>query len=64
MGLVDRPNKYPLLIMGTSSGQRLKSSVAGSWQWHNSGLQMQVMAKRKKPSKTPLILQSFYADKG
>ena len=41
MGLVDRPNKYPLLIMGTSSGQRLKSSVAGSWQ-------MQVMAKNKK----------------
>ena len=30
MGQVDRPNKYPLLTMGTSSGQRLKSSVAGS----------------------------------
>ena len=56
MGLVEKPNKYPQLIMGTSSGQRLKSSVAGSWQCI-TGLQMQVMAKKEKTSKTPYAVK-------
>lgn len=64
MWQIGTPNQHSKLAVQTNNGQRLKTKQDKKLAVDNCGLSSQLTTKENASWKSPLILQTFRAEKG